>query len=307
MESGHPEGERGQTAGGNAAREPGKTATLDPGAAHGASHQNMNSILFHVILLAYLFATLGFWCYLGVRHRWFFQVAQGLVGLGLSLQTLLLGQRLVTQSWRVWGDVSGSLTLLAWALGVGYVLTWWRYRIEALGSFMIPLVFLAVAVSSVPVAAVMPLPSAFQQVLLIVHIVLAVLGYAALALTFCAGVMYLIQERQLKSKHPGVLYQRLPSLWVLDELNARALVLGLPLLTQGVITGSVWAKAVRGSYLNWSVTSLPILLAWALYVLLLGGRYRLGWQGKKAAFAAVTGFLLVLASYVVHTSSSPGS
>ncbi len=51
------------------------------------------------------------------------------------------------------------------------------------------------------------------------------------------------------------------------------------------------------------MTSLPLLLALALYVLLLSGRYTLGWQGKKAAFAAVTGFLLVLASYVVHTSA----
>ncbi len=270
-----------------------------------ASHQGMNSILFHVILLAYLFATLGFWFYLGVRQRWLFHVAQALVAIGLGLQTVLIGQRLVLQSWRVWGDVSSSLTLLAWAIGVSYVVTWWRYRMDALGSFMIPLVFLAVAISSVSsVAVAEPLPSVFQNVLLVVHIVLAVLGCAALALTFCAGVMYLIQERQLKSKQPGALFQRLPSLWVLDKLNARALVLGLPLLTQGVITGSVWAKAVRGSYLNWSVTSVPILLAWVLYVLLLGGRYRLGWQGKKAASAAVSGFLLVLIAYFVHTSSS---
>ena len=174
---------------------------------------------------------------------------------------------------------------------------------EALGSFMIPLAFLALALSSLPAAAVLPLPSALQRALLVTHIVLAVLGYAALALTFCAGVMYMIQERQLKSRQPGMWSHRLPSLWALDELNAKALALGLPLLTQGVITGSVWAKAARGSYLSWSMTSLPILLALVLYALLLGGRYTLGWQGKKAAFAAVTGFLLVLASYVVHTSS----
>ncbi len=262
----------------------------------------MNSILFHVILLAYLFATLGFWCYLGVRQRWLFLGANGLVGIGLGLQTVMLGYGVFTQSWPVWGDVSASLALLAWAIGVGYAAAWWRYRMEALGSFMVPLAFLAVAVSSVPTAVAMPLPPALQSALLVVHIVLAILGYAALALTFCAGVMYLIQEHQLKSKHPGMLSHRLPSLWVLDELNARALVLGLPLLTQGVITGSVWAKAIRGSYLNWSVTSVPILLAWALYAVLLGGRYTLGWQGRKAAYAAVTGFLFVLASHIVHTS-----
>nr|BAM17289.1 cytochrome c-type biogenesis protein [uncultured bacterium] len=261
----------------------------------------MNSILFHVVLLAYLLATLGFWCYFGVRQGWLFRTAHGLVYVGLLFQTVLLAQRAFTPT--VWSSVSASLALLAWAIGIGYVVGWWRYRMEALGSFMIPLAFLAVALSSVPAAAVLPLPSSLQRTLLVVHIVLAVLGYAALALTFCAGVMYLIQERQLKSKQPGLWSNRLPSLWVLDELNAKALALGLPLLTQGVITGSVWAKAMRGSYLSWSMTSLPLLLALALYVLLLGGRYTLGWQGKKAAFAAVTGFLLVLASYVVHTSA----
>jgi ABC-type transport system involved in cytochrome c biogenesis permease subunit len=212
-------------------------------------------------------------------------------------------QRLSAPSGYVWEDVSGSLLLLAWAIGLGYVAAWWRYRIEALGSFMIPLAFLAVAVSPVTTAAAPPLPSALQHVLLGLHIVLAVLGYAALALTFCAGIMYLIQERQLKSKQPGMLYHRLPSLQVLDELNARALALGLPLLTQGVITGSIWAKAARGSYLNWSLTSVPLLLTLALYALLLGGRHTLGWRGKKAAHAAITGFLLVLVSYFVHTSS----
>jgi ABC-type uncharacterized transport system permease subunit len=261
----------------------------------------MNSILFHVVLLAYLLATLGFWCYFGMRQTWLLRTSNGLVYAGLVLQTVLLAQRLLTPT--VWSNVSASLALLAWAIGVGYVVAWWRYRMEALGSFMIPLAFFAIVLSSVPAAAVLPWPSSLQRLLLVVHIVLAILGYAALALTFCAGVMYLIQERQLKSKQPGMWSNRLPSLWVLDELNAKALALGLPLLTQGVITGSVWAKAMRGSYFSWSMTSLPLLLAWGLYVVLLGGRYTLGWQGKKAAFAAVTGFLLVLVSYVVHTSS----
>lgn len=261
----------------------------------------MDGILFHVVLLAYLFATLGFWCYFGVRQRWLFRVAHGLVYVGLTFLTVLLAQRLLHPM--VWGYAASSLALLAWAIGIGYVVAWWRYRMEALGSFMIPLAFLAVALSSVPATSVMPMPSSLQRLLLVVHIVLAVLGYAALALTFCAGVMYLIQERQLKSKQPGMWSNRLPSLWVLDELNAKALALGLPLLIQGVITGSVWAKAMRGSYLSWSMTSLPLLLALALYALLLSGRYTLGWQGKKAAFAAVTGFLLVVVSYVVHTSA----
>ena len=263
----------------------------------------MNSILFHGILLAYLFATLGFWGYFGIRQPWLFRLANGLVGVGLALHTTLLAQHVGAESWRAWSDVSTAMALLAWAISVGYLITWWRTRIEALGSFMMPLAFLAASVSTVPTATASPLASALQHVLLATHIVLAVLGYAALALTFCAGVMYLIQERQLKSHAPGVWSRRLPSLSVLDDLNARALTLGLPLLTQGLVTGSVWAKAARGSYFNWRMTSVPLVLALVLYVLLWTGRYTLGWRGRMAAAAAVTGFLLVLASYFVHTAS----
>src|SRR6266851_5530859 len=50
-----------------------------------------------------------------------------------------------------------------------------------------------------------------------------------------------------------------------------------------------------------SPSSLPLLLAWFIYALLLGGRRSLGWQGSKAARATVGGFIVVLASYFVHT------
>jgi len=258
-------------------------------------------MLFHSVLLAYLFAFLVFWLFLGLRQHWCLQVAHGLLIGGLSLQTTLLGYRLLHQPARFWEDVYTSIGLLSWAIVVVYLGAWWRYRIDALGAFIVPLAFLAAAYSGVPVTTATRLPLALQHLWLVAHIFLAILGYAALTLTFCAGVMYLIQERQLKSKHPGTLYHRLPSLSLLDELNARALALGFPLLTQGIITGSVWAKYVSGSYLSWSLKSLPLLLAWTMYALLLGGRYAFGWQGKKAAFAAVAGFLVVLASYFVHT------
>jgi cytochrome c-type biogenesis protein CcsB len=261
----------------------------------------MKSVLFHSILLAYLLASLVFWLSLGLRQRWLFRVAHGLLWGGLGVQTGLLSYRLLqSQPW-FWGDVYASMGLLSWAISIGYLVAWWRYRIDALGSFVVPLAFLAAAYSGVPTVTTEALPLAFQHLWLVVHIFLAVLGYAALTLTFCAGVMYLIQERQLKSRHPGTLYYRLPSLKVLDDLNARALSLGFPLLTQGIVTGSVWAKYVSGSYLHWSLKSLPLLLAWMIYALLLGGRYTLGWQGKKAAFAAIAGFVVVLASYFVHT------
>ena len=107
-----------------------------------------------------------------------------------------------------------------------------------------------------------PLLPVLHSLWLGLHVVLALLGYAALTLTFCAGVMYLMQERQLKSKRPGTLYHRLPSLMLLDEVNARALVLGFPLLTQGIITGIgmgetyVWVVPALESHFVTALTHL---------------------------------------------------
>lgn len=261
----------------------------------------MDNVLFHTILFAYLLASLLFWLYMGLRQRWIFHLAHALLGGGFGLQTFILGSNLYIRTLPLWGEVAISLGLLSWAISAGYFIALWHYRMEALGSFVAPCAFLAAASAGVPVAVPVRVPLAVQHVWLGLHIVLALLGYAALTLMFCAGVMYLIQERQLKSKRPGAWYHYLPSLTLLDELNAKALLLGFPFLTQGIVTGSVWAKYTYGSYLHWNLTSLPLLLGWFIYALLLGGRQTLGWQGIKAARATVVGFIVVLASYLVHT------
>lgn len=261
----------------------------------------ISNVLFHLILLAYLLASLMSWLHLSLRQHWLFQVACGLLIGGFGLQTGLLGFLLYTQRFLVRDNIAASMALLSWAIVAVYVVALWRYRIAALGSFVVPLAFVAAAYAGVPVMVETPLLPELHYLWLGLHVVLALLGYAALTLTFCAGVMYLMQERQLKSKRPGGLSYRLPSLRLLDDVNARALVLGFPLLTQGIITGSVWAKYMYGSYWQWHLTSLPILLTWLMYGFLLGGRRAFGWQGKKAAVAAVGGFGVVVASYFVHT------
>lgn len=261
----------------------------------------MYNVSFHIILLAYLLSSLLFWLYMGLRQRWTLRLAAGMLGGGFILQTVALVHRLATQPTWLSGDLATSLGVLSWAIVAVYALTVWRYRIEALGSFVVPLACLAVASAGVPVTPAERLALTVQPMWIVAHIVLSLLGYAALTLMFCAGVMYLIQERQLKSKRPGVWYRYLPSLTLLDDLNAKALLVGFPLLTQGIVTGSVWAKYSYGSYWQWSLTSLPLLLAWLIYALLLGGRRSLGWQGTKAARATVAGFVVVLVSYVVHT------
>src|SRR5215470_13004260 len=102
----------------------------------------MYNVLFHTILLAYLLAALLFWLVLGLRQRWMFHLASGLLGGGFGLQTVALGYRLYLRTFPWWGDVATSLGLLSWAIIAVYFAVMWRYHIEALGAFIVPLAFL---------------------------------------------------------------------------------------------------------------------------------------------------------------------
>ena len=118
------------------------------------------------------------------------------------------------------------------------------------------------------------------------------------ALAFAAGIMYLIQERQIKAKKIGAFYHRLPALKVLDDLGYRCLTFGFPLLTLGIITGSVWAESAWGSYWSWDPKETWSLITWFLYAALLHGRLTVGWRGRRAAIFAIVGFAALVFTFL---------
>src|SRR5439155_329836 len=83
-----------------------------------------------------------------------------------------------------------------------------------------------------------------------VHVVLATLGDAVFALAFSASLLYLVQERRLKTHRGRGLLRHLPSLETLDRVNYACLVWGLILLTLGIVSGIMWAHEVWGR--SWS-------------------------------------------------------
>ena len=152
-----------------------------------------------------------------------------------------------------------------------------------------------------------PIPPTLQGILLPIHVTFALLGNAFFALAACVSVMYLIQEHYIKRKRLGGLYFILPSLELLDELNRRCLIYGFPLLTIGIITGSIWAEAVWGSYWSWDPKQIGSLVTWLLYAILLHGRLTVGWRGRRAALYAIGAFAILISSYLMINLLSLGA
>jgi len=253
-----------------------------------------------------LYLTLA--CYFGATVLWlaFFLAQRDVLcrwgawtlAAGLVWHTLALLQRTWASGYLPVAAFGDALLLFDWVLVAAFLLFNWRYPIRVLGALVAPLAALIIYGALILPRGQGTISPLLRGFWLMVHIGLTMGGYATLTLNFLGGVFYLIQERQLKAKRFGFFFRRLPSLSQLDTLNYWCLSIGFPLLTAGIITGSLYAQHTMGRFWSWDPKEVLTLLAWLIYAVLMHERLTVGWRGRRAAWLAVCGFLVLLATFV---------
>ena len=257
----------------------------------------MDVTFFYGALLLYVVGTVAYLLLLSVKGGPLARLATAATVGGFLLHTIALLSRFAAAGRPPPGNPFEALSLSAWVTVLVYLALEFRFRRKVMGAFVLPIVLLTTAA-----AASLPkgpgLASALADTGIWLHVTFVLLGNAALALTCGVGFMYLLQERQLKSKDLGPMYHRLPSLEFLDGLGHRALLVGFPLLTVGLVTGALQAQAAWGYLLTWDPTQILSVLAWLIYAGLLQARLTAGWRGRRAALLAVVSFCALLVSFV---------
>ena len=210
------------------------------------------------------------------------------------LQTLYILLRYLQTGYTPITSQHETIVFFAWSVTWAYLSFRWRYTVKNFGTFISFLIVILLLIAANADRTITPLPPALQSWWLPVHAGISVLSYGFLALAFCSGVMYLLQEHELKSKRLGYLFTRLPSLDSLDQLNIHCLTTGFILFTLGIITGSFWANQAWGAYWHWDPKETWSLITWFLYAAQLHQRFSAGWRGKRAAIMAIVGFAAVL-------------
>jgi ABC-type transport system involved in cytochrome c biogenesis permease subunit len=112
---------------------------------------------------------------------------------------------------------------------------------------------------------------------------------AALAIT-----LFLI----LFSFRTEMVRERMPSLEKLDSLTYKLVGVAFAGLAILLVTGAVWANESWGRYWGWDSKETGALVAWLSYGGYLHSRMAHGWSGRRSAYFAVVGFLLVLFTYL---------
>ncbi len=266
----------------------------------------MNVYFFKFASLFYLLGTLAYLVYVVYLKETLSKVAITSICIGFASHTLALIARYAEAGYTPVTNLHESLSFFAWMIIGVLLIANIKFEIKVLGAFLSPVALILMLFAYALPKEILPLAPVLRSFWHPFHIIFAFLGNAIFTLAFCCGVMYLIQERQLKAKKIGAITQRLPSLKVLDDLNYQSLTYGFPLLTLGIITGAIWAEYAWGRYWNWDPKETWSLITWLLYAALLHQRLTVGWRGRKAAIMAIVGFLAVLFTFLGVNLILPG-
>ncbi len=212
-----------------------------------------------------------------------------LIAGGFALQTAFLylrgqavGRCPITSTFEV-------LVFLSWSVALSYLVVGTAYRLSLLGTFTAPLVFaLQLTALLLPGTHAAARPERAPDAWLELHAATSLVAYGVLGLACVAGVMFLVQERQLKMRVPGSLFHMLPPITTLTDAMRRLLWLGAGLLTVGILAG--FPVGISVGPWKWAAS----LLVWSVY----GGILFLWWRRvlhpHRVAQACVGAFVLAL-------------
>jgi ABC-type transport system involved in cytochrome c biogenesis permease subunit len=232
------------------------------------------------------------------------RLATAMLGGGVLAHTFLIGMQTVQVGHAPLVGTTAALSAFIWLLGLSYLYIEVTTDERAMGVFVVPLL---VALYIIPALdpEVSPRPPLLQSPLFTLHIVSMLFAYASFALAFVLGVTYVLLFKEIKARHLGFFYARLPSLQALDAMNSRVVMIGWIFLTIGIVVGGIWATQLQTSEdpraQAMSIQDPKILVAlvcWIVYSFALFARRTIGWSGRRAAWLSAIAFVLVLLNFV---------
>lgn len=215
----------------------------------------------------------------------------------------------LTEAVRQFGQVTlasvhNAESVLAFLVMVVFMIVYLVYQTTAPGMVVFPVVFVLTFIAATGQQPFLLMSPGLRTGWLFAHIALIFTGYAALILSFVASLLYLLEERSLKSKKPAGVLSHLPALQVIDDIGYRSLLLGFPFMTLGLIAGTVVAQSSFGRVNFLDPKILLSVLMWAVYLLLLYTRWNAGWRGRRAAYLATGAFVAAVGAWAANYFST---
>ena len=224
------------------------------------------------------------------------KLARTLMVLGVAAHGIDIGWR-GTQHVHPAQSVREALGFLAWIVAGGFLAATWRYRADLAGVVAAP-----VSLALLAVARLSPAGQEQEGLTALgrIHILLAVLGVALFAIATVLSLLYLFEDRSLKSKKfdTNTFKRNAAPLESLDRRSHRLVLAGFPIFTVAVGLGIAWVSQRESGF---DRPEYPFAIAsWLTFATLLIARVVYGWRGRRTAMLTVGGFAAACAVLVIY-------
>jgi ABC-type transport system involved in cytochrome c biogenesis permease subunit len=261
------------------------------------------------------FAPLALYTAALVAYAWHFTRRNAVVGRSATTllvfaalaHTFVIGMQTMEEGHVPLAGATSAISTFVWLLGLAYLYTEMTTDERAMGVFVLPLLVALQSIRALRPGIEHP-AAVLQGPLFSVHVLSLLFAYASFALACVIGITYVLLFKEIKAKHLGFFYARLPSLQVLDRMNQVVIVIGWVFLTVGIAVGAIWAAQAQGGYsagdprvqaMNLQDPKIFVaLICWFVYSFELFAARRIGWGGRRTAYLSAVGFAIVLLNFV---------
>ena len=214
-----------------------------------------------------------------------------------------------------------SLCFLSWGLTFAQLLLEREYQTPIISTLSIPIILITLGFACFflpeDLRSSSNLVPALRSSWLVMHVSVVMLSYASLIIGSCLSASVLLidnnQALQIRSNSVGIGGYKIANLATknevlkpykfshlekLDTLSYRSILVGFVLLTLGLVSGAVWANEAWGTWWSWDPKETWAFISWLFYAAYLHMRISKGWQGRKPALLATSGFFIVLICYL---------
>lgn len=186
-----------------------------------------------------------------------------------------------------------ALSFTSWVAATLILLTALRQPIENLGIAVFPFAALSLLLQGTQTDGGVLLSSITTG--LEAHILISAISYSLLTLAALQAILLAIQNKQLRNRHPGGFIRALPPLETMEQMLFRLIAIGYLLLSLSLLSAVPYTQNIFQQHLVHK--TILSITAWVVFAILLWGRWRFGWRGRKAIRWTLSGFAVLMLAY----------
>ena len=220
--------------------------------------------------------------------------ALGVMIVGFAVHTTWIGMMCHLTQRAPLSNLPEIASFVAWSIFLVEIVLYLRYRVHAASFFVYPLVLMLVMITVAVQSSSIRVNPALDSNLFVSHLLLTASGIAALLIGLAFYLLYHLQERSLKAKKRGRLFDLIPSLRVCETVSYRSLAIGFTIYTLGLLLGFIWSYRTTAAFFNPRAKEIGAVVAWVFFAALIQSHISGSYRTQKNLLIGVAAFISIV-------------